>query len=187
MFSLKSNVWCGRCERPVSVRRFGLRASKCPRCQSAGLKPLQQAMRWCRPCGRYGAAVRPQGGRGWQCAACHSKDVFAWRLWAAIRFALFSRSRDASAVGFVYVMTNSSMPGVVKVGSTASDPRHRAVQLRSTGVPTTFAVAYARKCVAYERAERAAHAKLARHRVNTHREFFSVTVAEAARAIESVC
>ena len=47
--------------------------------------------------------------------------------------------------GYIYVLINASMPGLIKVGMTTNTPEERAEQLSSaTGVPTPFVVAYQR-------------------------------------------
>ena len=44
--------------------------------------------------------------------------------------------------GWVYVLVNSSMPGIAKVGRTTRAPRDRAAELSGvTGVATPFIVA----------------------------------------------
>jgi hypothetical protein len=40
--------------------------------------------------------------------------------------------------GFIYILSNASMPGVYKVGLTTNSVRQRAQELASTGVPTEF-------------------------------------------------
>ena len=40
--------------------------------------------------------------------------------------------------GFIYILSNVSMPGVYKVGLTTNSVRQRAQELASTGVPTEF-------------------------------------------------
>jgi hypothetical protein len=45
--------------------------------------------------------------------------------------------------GFIYVLINVSMDGLVKIGKTQRDPEKRAIELSSaTGVPTPFIVAF---------------------------------------------
>ena len=45
--------------------------------------------------------------------------------------------------GYVYVMINPSLNGIVKIGKTQNSPDDRAKELSSaTGVPTPFFVAY---------------------------------------------
>ena len=50
-------------------------------------------------------------------------------------------TEQAIRVGYVYIMTNPAMPGLVKIGSTTLLPDERARQLSSsTGVPRPFQV-----------------------------------------------
>ena len=44
--------------------------------------------------------------------------------------------------GYVYIISNRSMPGIYKVGYTLKDPELRAKELESTGVPHPFVVDY---------------------------------------------
>jgi len=44
--------------------------------------------------------------------------------------------------GWVYVITNRAMPGLVKIGYTLKDPILRAKKLDSTGVPHSYVVEY---------------------------------------------
>ena len=88
-------------------------------------------------------------------------------------------------LGWVYVLTNPAMPGLVKVGHTARTPEVRAAELSAaTGVPGRFAVAWSHPVQDHEALEGLAHGRLARYRVNNNREFFNCTVAQARRIIE---
>lgn len=82
--------------------------------------------------------------------------------------------------GYVYVLSNPSMPGIVKVGRTFREPRARAAELSAaTGVPTPFkieATVSTWNCVWLEKL---VHIDLRRCRVNSNREFFRCTVEEA--------
>lgn len=75
--------------------------------------------------------------------------------------------------GYVYVLTNDAMPGLVKIGRTTQTPYSRADDLsRASGVPIPFRVAmYASfpDCIA---AERFVHKRMAGWRLSAHREFF---------------
>jgi len=87
--------------------------------------------------------------------------------------------------GYVYILTNPAMPGLVKIGHTSKHPSTRAAELSAaTGVPGCFIVAWAHPVTNHEALEALAHGRLARYRVNNNREFFSCTVAEARRIIE---
>ena len=59
--------------------------------------------------------------------------------------------------GIVYVLTNLGMPEIVKIGRAGRDIDERLSQLHSTGVPLTFACAYAARVTAMGSVERAFH------------------------------
>lgn len=45
--------------------------------------------------------------------------------------------------GYIYILNNNSMSGLIKIGSTVINAQERAKQISSnTGVPTPFKVAY---------------------------------------------
>ncbi len=92
------------------------------------------------------------------------------------------------AEGFVYVLTNEFMPGIVKIGYTNRSPEERAWELyvKRTGVPGKFQVAFSLKCRDAKALERKVHVKLATHRVNAHREYFRVDVGHAISVINDL-
>lgn len=75
--------------------------------------------------------------------------------------------------GNVYLLTNPSMPGLVKIGWT-SDTEDRAKQLFTTGVPTPFEVAHSFGHPDAYWAEQVLHKAFADYRVADGREFFRV-------------
>jgi len=85
--------------------------------------------------------------------------------------------------GYVYVASNASMPGLIKVGRTVQPPTERVGQLSSaTGVPTPFILEYfvfSAHCVDLERR---VHAWLTGRglRVAGNREFFRAPTQEVA-------
>lgn len=81
------------------------------------------------------------------------------------------------------MLSNSSMPGLVKIGQSGSDPEKRASELFQTGVPTPFKVEYKGLFDNYESVERAVHNHLAEFRSSTSREFFKLAVSDAILAI----
>lgn len=85
--------------------------------------------------------------------------------------------------GYVYVLSNPSMPGVVKVGKTKRCGRDRAAELWTTGVPEHFVVEFEILTAAYAQIESAAHERLKGHRVHAGREFFRVSPEQAEDAI----
>lgn len=88
--------------------------------------------------------------------------------------------------GYVYVLINPSMEGLVKIGKTTQDPKERAKELSATtGVPTPFIVvfdAYFEDC---SKAEEYVQTRLEQknYRVSSNREFFAAPVNEAVNAV----
>jgi hypothetical protein len=91
------------------------------------------------------------------------------------------------STGWVYILSNESMPGVVKIGVTADLPKHRAAELSSTGVPSPFVVEaaflFADKAL---KIEQLTHKHLESKRVTPNREFFKVSASDASVAINKI-
>lgn len=82
--------------------------------------------------------------------------------------------------GFVYLLANPSMPGLVKVGRTQRGAHHRVKELSSaTGVPLPFQVIFELAVSDCEAVERITHRLLNQYRLNTTREFFEVSSSQA--------
>jgi hypothetical protein len=90
----------------------------------------------------------------------------------------------------VYILTNPAIPGLVKIGYTAGTAADRAAQIsQGTGVPTAYQVDWYCETTTADTAaqlERDVHHHCAANRVNRAREFFQMTVAQAAAVIESI-
>ncbi len=84
--------------------------------------------------------------------------------------------------GFLYVLTNPFMPGLVKIGWTTDVSRRAAELSAATGVPAPFEVAGAYPAAGAHAAEQRIHTRLALYRVNAHREFFRASPAAAVQA-----
>ncbi len=89
--------------------------------------------------------------------------------------------------GFVYVLTNKAMPGLVKVGFSTRSPEDRAAELSTTGVPFPFVVVFSAEVGNPLEAEAAVHLALAPYRTSTDREFFRVAIEDAVDAVKEVC
>lgn len=75
----------------------------------------------------------------------------------------------------VYALTNSAMPGLVKIGKTTqSDIALRMGQLYSTGVPVPFECVYAVQVDDCAKVESAIHVAFGPYRINPNREFFKI-------------
>lgn len=85
--------------------------------------------------------------------------------------------------GWVYVITNKAMPGLVKVGYSTKDPVLRAGELDGTGMPHPYRVAFDALVAQPRDIEQSVHAKL-RH-VKEGKEWFRCDVALAVQEIRA--
>jgi len=94
------------------------------------------------------------------------------------------KNRDGEGDSWIYVLSNKTMPNLIKIGFTDKTPDKRAKQIsRSTGVPLSFEVEYAFKCFNAHALEIEIHKYLKGYRINNDREFFQLSVEEAKGAI----
>jgi hypothetical protein len=94
-----------------------------------------------------------------------------------------------SASGFIYIMINPSLEGLVKIGKTTRSPVNRMNELSSaTGVPTPFQLVYWAEFSDCDSAERVLHNLFADRgsRVSSNREFFRIPTHEAVSAVISL-
>ena len=88
--------------------------------------------------------------------------------------------------GIIYVLTNPSMPGLIKIGRTDRElPIERMSELFSTGVPEPFECVGAYEVQDSREVERIVHTTLNQYRVSPRREFFRVPPQDAIIVIES--
>jgi hypothetical protein len=91
--------------------------------------------------------------------------------------------------GFLYVVVNPSMQGLVKIGKTSRVPAERVRELSgATGVPTPFILVYQAWFANCSEAELLVHALLEKrnYRVSPNREFFNAPANEAIDAVMEV-
>jgi hypothetical protein len=80
-----------------------------------------------------------------------------------------------NSCGIVYVLTNSAMPGLTKIGMTSQEGiEARMSQLYTTGVPVQFNCVYACKVKDCAKVEETLHYAFGNTRVNPKREFFDI-------------
>lgn len=94
--------------------------------------------------------------------------------------------RQEDDQGYIYLLTNQSMPGLVKVGKTTRDPSERMKELSSaTGVPTPFELILDLPMDDCDAAEEYVHDALEARgcRVSEGREFFEVPVNDAIKVM----
>ena len=88
---------------------------------------------------------------------------------------------------FIYILENSSLPEVVKIGRTEREVSERVRELSSaTGVPTKFTVFRQYAVENAATAERQIHERLAEYRVSDNREFFRLSADDTASIIEEM-
>lgn len=85
--------------------------------------------------------------------------------------------------GFVYILSNPSMPGMLKIGKTTRKPEQRVAELNAaSGVPTPFRIEATVATNDVHALEQRVHSILNAQRVNRNREFFETTVENAVHA-----
>ena len=95
--------------------------------------------------------------------------------------------RDSDYDSWVYILSNPTMPGLLKIGHTKKDVNVRAKELsRATGVPKDFEVEFAFQCFNGEALEKDVHSKLKRYRSNNRKEFFQISLDEAKDTVISL-
>ena len=94
-------------------------------------------------------------------------------------------SKKGEGPQWVYVLSNPTTPGLLKIGYTTQTPDERAKQIsNATGVALPYKVEWAFKCFDGEQLEGEVHRKLREYRVNNQREFFQIDLEEAKKVIK---
>lgn len=94
-------------------------------------------------------------------------------------------SKKDTTPGYVYVLSNPAMPGILKIGKSIKGGRNRATELFSTGVPSPFFLEFEILVDEPFYIEKAAHDALSEKRVSGDREFFRCDPEDAITAILS--
>jgi T5orf172 domain len=79
--------------------------------------------------------------------------------------------------GWVYALSNESMPGLIKIGFTSRPPLERLEEANAPntfGPPTPYRIEFAKRVRNANQREKMIHRILSRDRVNMSREFFRV-------------
>jgi hypothetical protein len=88
---------------------------------------------------------------------------------------------------YVYVLSNESMPGILKIGYTSKHPDVRAKEISgATGVATDFKVEYAYKCHEGRNLEQEIHKQLNYCRLHKKKEHFTIDLDNAIEIIEEI-
>jgi hypothetical protein len=91
--------------------------------------------------------------------------------------------------GYVYILSNPAMPGILKIGRSSHGGRVRAKSLYTqggTGVPMPFKMEFeiwSEDCASHESN---IHEELSDHRINKAREFFRIDICSAMETVMNV-
>jgi hypothetical protein len=86
--------------------------------------------------------------------------------------------------GWIYVLENPSLEGLVKIGFSTKDPIIRVRELSSTGVPRSYSIVYEALVENPRELEQRVHSNL--HAYHETKEFFRTTPDVAVAAIRAV-
>lgn len=99
------------------------------------------------------------------------------------------RSKDTTAKnkdgGYVYILTNQSWPGVLKIGFTTSEPEKRLSEINNAGSLVDWELGYFFQCKRPYDLEQALHRHLDYCRSRSNREFFEIDMENAISLIEN--
>lgn len=89
--------------------------------------------------------------------------------------------------GRIYILTNSCIPSLVKIGKTAGSPEIRAKQLSQfAGVPTPFRVVHSQFTLNIHSTEARIFRALRQYRWNHKKEFFHLHPDKAVRIVRTI-
>jgi len=91
------------------------------------------------------------------------------------------------AKGFVYIIRNAAMPGLLKIGYSVKVPTERVGELFTTGVPEPFDLTYYCLVENADKLETQIHQNLSIYRHSASREFFRIELETAIQAIANLC
>jgi hypothetical protein len=86
--------------------------------------------------------------------------------------------------GWIYVISNKAMPGLVKIGYSTKDPKLRAEELSSSGAPHPYIVEYEMLMEEPFKIEQKVHKALSKRREG--KEWFCCTVEDAVLEIKKI-
>lgn len=99
------------------------------------------------------------------------------------------RRRKCRGAGYVYILTNKCLKGMVKIGMTSRPVDTRSKELFNTSLPLPFDEFASLKTSKFVEVEDLVHrilTKLTRKRVNESREFYKIKPGEALEILEDV-
>lgn len=86
--------------------------------------------------------------------------------------------------GYVYILSNPSMPGIIKIGKTTRSVEQRCLELYQTGVPMPFNIVHSVLSPDCSALEAEMHRRFSDERIAGGREFFRVSPHDAMDALD---
>jgi len=96
-------------------------------------------------------------------------------------------NRNCTRYGYVYVLSNPSMPDMYKIGHTFRDVEDRVSELTHTSLPTQFEIQFSIRTSDPEKHEKIIHKRLDQFRVQANREFFKTNLETIVDSIKNIC
>jgi len=87
---------------------------------------------------------------------------------------------------YVYILSNISMPGLIKIGRTNRSVDERLKELNNTSLPTQFIVEHTIETKNSKYLEKMVHKNFEKHRVNENRKFFRIHHEAVIKYAESI-
>jgi hypothetical protein len=91
-----------------------------------------------------------------------------------------------SIEGYVYILTNPAMPGLVRIGKTERTVIEHVNELNATRIPAPFKIVHQRKVEHMDQVERDMHQHFHAQRETRGREFFKVTSDSAIAHLDTL-
>ncbi len=124
---------------------------------------------------RYFTLTPSKKGDGWETVTYYTDK----------KYGLYADKGDGDQ--WVYILSNPTQPGLLKIGYTKKLPEERAKQISSaTGVALPYKVEWAFHCYDGFGLEQEVHHKLDANRVNGNREFFQISLEEAKETVQEL-
>lgn len=94
---------------------------------------------------------------------------------------------DGRGDDIIYILSNPSYPGLLKIGYTRKEIGIRIKDLsKATGVPTPFKLEYIFRCTGGLELESEIHKHLKEYRPNNYREFFDIPLKNAVEVVKFI-
>jgi hypothetical protein len=96
-------------------------------------------------------------------------------------------SKEDIMQGYLYILSNESMPGIYKVGITSRTVEERVKELsNSTSIPTPFKIEKCYLVPNCQKAEEIVHKELKQFRISNNREFFKTDLQSLINACSTI-